>query len=81
MTNTGAKAVTKKDMLVVARAARKYGHYQDRPGSLEVYVNCPQCKEKVIGYLEIDLTTFKRFTPTRALDKAMMLHLPFCGEE
>lgn len=81
MTNTGTKAVTKKDMTAVARLARRYGYYQERPGSLDVYVICPQCKERVDGYLEIDLKTFKRFTPTRALDKAMMLHLPYCGEE
>lgn len=46
-----------------------------------MYVICPQCKERVDGYLEIDLTTFRRKTVTRALDEGMMAHLPYCGEE
>ena len=81
MTNTGTKAVTKKDMTAVARLARRYGHYRPDPARLEAYVFCPQCQHQVWGYMTVDLTTFRRKTVTRALDEGMMAHLPYCGEE
>ena len=81
MTNTGTKAVTKKDMRAVAALARRHGHYKPSPMALEAYVFCPQCQHQVTGYMTVDLTTFRRKTVTRALDEAMMEHLPYCGEE
>ena len=67
------KMPTKRAMLETARKARQYGHYQtdDRNG----YVRCPQCRQDVSAYRNIYGTTT---TWPKALDAAMVAHLPAC---
>ena len=73
--------LTKAQMTTIARKARRHGYYAVGTLGLEGYVQCPQCRERVEGYRQIDLTTGKRWTMTRALDTAMLAHLPYCGED
>lgn len=70
--------MTKAEMLKVARQARRHGYY--RRSELTGYVLCPRCRAEVEGYLRIDMATLRRVTWTRALDEAMLAHLPECGE-
>lgn len=78
---TSQPKMTKREMIEVARAARRHGYYARGNAGLEGYVLCPQCRQEITGYREINLDTIRRITMTAALDKAMLEHLPYCGEE
>jgi hypothetical protein len=66
--------MTKKRMTEIARQARQYGYFRtdDRNG----YVRCPQCRQDVAAYR--DMYSSATSTWPKALDSAMLTHLPAC---
>lgn len=65
-----AATMTKKRMTEIARQARRYGYYRhsDRDGG----VTCPQCRQ------EVHAARYGTETWPKALDAAMLDHLPAC---
>lgn len=68
--------MTKREMTVIARQARRHGYFSR--GELSGWVQCPRCREDVTGYRTVNPVTSRYTTMAHALDAAMLVHLPYC---
>ena len=74
---TAAAAMTKTEALVIARRARRYGHWADKTDPRVVSVDCPRCRQRVSVMREPRQASRGPLyeSPGRALDRAMLAHL------
>jgi hypothetical protein len=78
-----AAAMTKAEVLRIARRARRCGHFADRDDPRAVRVDCPRCGQRVTAVREPRRASRgPLYEPAgRALDRAMVAHLTggWCG--